>query len=643
MVRISKPVGVAVGWVCATMIVAPGVSPLRPLMEVAGFTSGNVEKEDIRCVVGRCRARDPGGNYIPLLESSSPHPSILLVNALASAIPALTRTIYASSKAASPAPLSGSCHRARAIAFTHLLSSTIEGDLRASAVDGGTAREADPNKTGLKRDKVARRCIAALDHREKNVFMPWAMGPAHLLYWSPFFDQLPARSLGPGLWRLEFHVITKSSNIVTLSSLSPAWLQNGSSEADRTSEHPRNLSPTDFGQIALYELRFGACVGFRSISFHTQDICFSTASAARPHSLQSGRFSSRSSETRSAIIDTAPIHIRSTEDPSGALDVSGGHSSQSIAPPQISSTSSCGQRPARLRLCRHCRTDVRIPYSAPRLHCGLLVTAWKSRRDTSRNCSSRPALRVDADPSQLHHRIPPYPAISRRPLPAVVAPAVLLARTAIPILIGIRGEIENRRSPITAGHLWLGSVHRHSIHADLYCISALRSAARRLISRCSAPAVAAQCRWRVVVLDSRTFETRSFMRHDRDRAEPHPHRRPRKGRPKIAAPTHAAFFELKNPLKVGAAHVAPLSSRRRRSRYLDIIPSFRQPLRAFAQISAEDTGPHVPSGWLLLDWRRPSDVSGAGECAERVDGVGTEEEVAQMTMTARGDGDVDEE
>ncbi|KAF7338949.1 11-beta-hydroxysteroid dehydrogenase-like 3 [Mycena venus] len=175
-----------------TMIVAAGVSALRPLMEVAGVTSGNVEKEGIQRVVDVV-ALATRGNYvgpliaavtfIPLLESSSPHPSILLVNTLASAIPAPTRTIYASSKAASLHLYQALSIEHPRISFTHFLPSTIEGDFRASAVDGGTAREADPNKTGLKRDKVAHRCIAALDRREKNVFMPWAMGPAHLLYW----------------------------------------------------------------------------------------------------------------------------------------------------------------------------------------------------------------------------------------------------------------------------------------------------------------------------------------------------------------------------------------------------------------------------------------------------------------------------
>lgn len=49
------------------------------------------------------------------------------------------------------------------ITFTHCVPSTVEGDFRASAVDGGTVREADPNKSGLKREDVARRCVKAVD------------------------------------------------------------------------------------------------------------------------------------------------------------------------------------------------------------------------------------------------------------------------------------------------------------------------------------------------------------------------------------------------------------------------------------------------------------------------------------------------
>jgi hypothetical protein len=38
------------------------------------------------------------------------------------------------------------------ISFSFVLPSTVEGDFRASAVDGGSVRETDPNKHGLKRE-----------------------------------------------------------------------------------------------------------------------------------------------------------------------------------------------------------------------------------------------------------------------------------------------------------------------------------------------------------------------------------------------------------------------------------------------------------------------------------------------------------
>ncbi|KAJ6505798.1 hypothetical protein C8R47DRAFT_967631 [Mycena vitilis] len=186
-----------------TIVVAAGVSALLPFMEVAGSQPGNVEKAGIQHLVD-VAALATRGNYvgplvaavafIPLLESRSPHPSILLVNSLASAIPAPTRTLYASTKAASLHLYQALAIEHPRIAFTHFLPSTVEGDFRASAVDGGKVREADPNKTGLKREAVARRCITAIEGQEKNVFMPWSMGPGHLLYWVwPGFVEWRAR------------------------------------------------------------------------------------------------------------------------------------------------------------------------------------------------------------------------------------------------------------------------------------------------------------------------------------------------------------------------------------------------------------------------------------------------------------------
>lgn len=74
------------------------------------------------------------------------------------------------------------------------MPSTVEGDFRASAVDAGPVRELDPNKHGLKREDVARRCLRAVDEGEKTVFMPLTMRWGHLLYWVwPSFVEWRAR------------------------------------------------------------------------------------------------------------------------------------------------------------------------------------------------------------------------------------------------------------------------------------------------------------------------------------------------------------------------------------------------------------------------------------------------------------------
>ncbi|KAJ7036788.1 hypothetical protein C8F04DRAFT_465535 [Mycena alexandri] len=187
-----------------TLIVAAGVSALRPPMAVAGApnsASGSVGKDAIQHVV-EATSSAMRGNYvgplvaavtfIPLLQHTSPRPALLLLNS-----PAPTRAIYASTKAAS-------LHLYQSIAIEHpkiavslVMPSTVEGDFRrgavdaaifgASSVDGAdgmsAVREADPNKYGFKREVVAQRCVDAIERGEKNVFMPWAVGLGHLLYW----------------------------------------------------------------------------------------------------------------------------------------------------------------------------------------------------------------------------------------------------------------------------------------------------------------------------------------------------------------------------------------------------------------------------------------------------------------------------
>ena len=120
-----------------------------------------------------------------MLSNTSKSPSILLLNSLASVIPAPTRTIYASTKAASLVLYQALSIEHPKIAFTVCMPSTVEGDFRASAVDAGPGETeaSHPNKRGLKREFVAKRCIEAIDKGEKTVFIPVTMRFAHLLYW----------------------------------------------------------------------------------------------------------------------------------------------------------------------------------------------------------------------------------------------------------------------------------------------------------------------------------------------------------------------------------------------------------------------------------------------------------------------------
>ncbi|PPR06550.1 hypothetical protein CVT26_000728 [Gymnopilus dilepis] len=194
-----------------TLVVSAGVSALQPLMAVAGVEVKRGETMQEASQEGIQRAAEIAGaavqgNYIgplvaavsfvriftpsfvipteiPLLSNTSKAPSIVLINSLASVIPAPTRTLYASTKAASLLLYQALSIEHPNITFTCVMPSTIEGDFRASAVDSGLVREKDPNKHGLKRDDVARRCIRAADYGEKAVFMPATMRFGHLLYW----------------------------------------------------------------------------------------------------------------------------------------------------------------------------------------------------------------------------------------------------------------------------------------------------------------------------------------------------------------------------------------------------------------------------------------------------------------------------
>lgn len=116
---------------------------------------------------------------------------------MAALVPAPTRALYAATKASSLLLYQALAIEHRDIAFTYILPATIEGDFRASAVDAGPVRESDPNKTGLKVDYVAARCIDAVDHgMTGNIIMPWfPYALAHHLYylWPSFIEKMAAR------------------------------------------------------------------------------------------------------------------------------------------------------------------------------------------------------------------------------------------------------------------------------------------------------------------------------------------------------------------------------------------------------------------------------------------------------------------
>ena len=120
---------------------------------------------------------------IPLMRSTSDSPSVLLISSLGAVIPAPTRAIYGSTKAASYILYQALSIEHPSVHFSYVLPSTVEGNFRASAVDGGPVREEDPTQAGLKREAVAERCIRAIDAHEKIVFIPPFYKFAQVLSW----------------------------------------------------------------------------------------------------------------------------------------------------------------------------------------------------------------------------------------------------------------------------------------------------------------------------------------------------------------------------------------------------------------------------------------------------------------------------
>jgi len=190
-----------------TLIVAAGVSALRPVLEIACVEGPSETQPSLE---GVQRIEDVAlaavkGNYIgpllsvvtmiPLMRSTSVSPSVLLISSLGAVIAAPTRAIYGSTKAASYILYQALSIENPSVNFSYVLPSTVEGNFRASAVDAGPVREDNVNQVGLKREVVADRCIRAIDAREKIVFIPAFYKFAQVLawIWPSYVERIAAR------------------------------------------------------------------------------------------------------------------------------------------------------------------------------------------------------------------------------------------------------------------------------------------------------------------------------------------------------------------------------------------------------------------------------------------------------------------
>ncbi|KAF8758996.1 Enoyl-(Acyl carrier protein) reductase [Rhizoctonia solani] len=162
-----------------TVVVAAGVSALQPVMNLVN--QGGVG----RAVTVAVKAIE--GNYVgPLVSATTmvrhlKETSYSIDILLAAVVPAPTRAIYCSTKSAGLLLFQSLAIEHPRIKFSNIIPATIEGDFRASAVDGGDVREV--LKGALGREQVAQAIIHAVDTEQRNVWMPRTMRFAPFLYW----------------------------------------------------------------------------------------------------------------------------------------------------------------------------------------------------------------------------------------------------------------------------------------------------------------------------------------------------------------------------------------------------------------------------------------------------------------------------
>ncbi|QRV86275.1 short chain dehydrogenase [Ceratobasidium sp. AG-Ba] len=166
-----------------TVVIAAGVSALQPVMSITKQGGvGHTKSVALRALEGNYLGPLVSAvTFIPLLEKTSQKPAIALISSLAAVVPAPTRALYCSTKSASLLLFQSLAIEHPRIKFTNVIPATIEGDFRASAVDGGEVREV--LKGALKKQTVAQAIMNGVDNEARNVWLPSTMRVGLFLYW----------------------------------------------------------------------------------------------------------------------------------------------------------------------------------------------------------------------------------------------------------------------------------------------------------------------------------------------------------------------------------------------------------------------------------------------------------------------------
>ncbi|KAG9094228.1 hypothetical protein FS749_012867 [Ceratobasidium sp. UAMH 11750] len=166
-----------------TVVIAAGVSALQPVMNIVNQGGvGHTKAVALKALEGNYLGPLVSATtLIPLLETTSKKPAIALISSLAAVVPAPTRALYCSTKSAGLVLFQSLTIEHPRIKFTNIIPSTIEGDFRASAVDGGDVREV--LKGALKKQTVAEAIVRGIDTETRSVWMPSTMRMGLFLYW----------------------------------------------------------------------------------------------------------------------------------------------------------------------------------------------------------------------------------------------------------------------------------------------------------------------------------------------------------------------------------------------------------------------------------------------------------------------------